>query len=121
MIAERSKGGTFSDVRNQNDLTKAFSQCLGGLLTVVVQDLNLTLTQVDDESKIKNVSAGNYPTTSNTNNDSVTISFGEVYNNEVRMVMVDLLLPKVDSKRSPDVLHVTYTYRWVSVQKFTPI
>ncbi|GMN53581.1 hypothetical protein TIFTF001_022699 [Ficus carica] len=110
VIAERSKGGTFSDVRNQNDLTKAFSQCLGGLLTVVVQDLNLTLTQVDDESKIKNVSAGNYPTISNTNNDSVTISFGELYNNEVRMVMVDLLLPKVDSKRSPDFLHVTYTY-----------
>ncbi|GMN19309.1 hypothetical protein TIFTF001_045165 [Ficus carica] len=107
-IAEKSKGGTFSDVRDHNNLSKAFSQCLGGLLTVVVKDLNLTIAQVDEESKIKNVSAGNYPKTEN--DSSVTISFGELYNNEVLVVMVYLLLPKVESERNSDVLQVTYTY-----------
>ncbi|KAL7248032.1 hypothetical protein ACSBR2_002850 [Camellia fascicularis] len=38
-ITNNSVGGTFSDVRNQDNLSIAFSQCLAGLLTVVVQDL----------------------------------------------------------------------------------
>ena len=113
-ISEKSKGGTFSDVRNLNDLGKAFSQCLGGLLTVIVQDLNLTLTQVNKESKIdiNNVTAGNYQKTEK--DGSVNISFGELYNSEVRMVLVNLLLLKADCEKSPDVLHVNYSYRWVA-------
>ena len=79
---------------------------------MVVQDLNLTIKQVDDESKIEEVFAGNYPQTRN-NDGSITISFGELYNREVRKVMVDLLLPAVESRKSPDVLEVSYTYRWV--------
>ncbi|KAL5578685.1 hypothetical protein UlMin_011127 [Ulmus minor] len=38
-IANYSAGGTFSFVNDLNKLTEAFSQCLAGLLTVVVQDL----------------------------------------------------------------------------------
>ena len=76
---------------------------------MVVKDLDLTITQFDQESKIENVSAGNYPKTEKDHN--VTISFGELYNSEVRMVMVYLLLPKVDRKKSPDVLQVSYKYR----------
>ena len=110
-IANKSKGGTFAEVKDHKNLTKAFSQCLGGLLTVVVKDLDLTITQFDQESKIENVSAGNYPKTEKDHN--VTISFGELYNSEVRMVMVYLLLPKVDRKKSRDVLQVSYKYRWV--------
>ncbi|GMN45922.1 hypothetical protein TIFTF001_015098 [Ficus carica] len=109
-IATNSKGGTFSDVQNQDNLSIAFSQCLGGLLTVVVQDLNLTIKQFDGESKIEKVFAGNYPQTRN-NDGSITISFGELYNREVRKVMVDLLLPAVESEKNPDVLVVSYTYR----------
>ena len=110
-IANKSKGGTFSVVGEPNDLSKAFAQCLGGLLTVLVQDLNLTITQVDNQSKINKVSAGNYPKTET--DRSVTILFGELYNNEVRRVLVDLLLPKVDSRKRQQVLQVQYTYRWV--------
>ncbi|GMN52504.1 hypothetical protein TIFTF001_021657 [Ficus carica] len=107
-IANKSKGGTFSVVGESNDLSKAFAQCLGGLLTVLVQDLNLTITQVDNQSKINNVSAGKYPKTET--NRSVTILFGELYNNEVRRVLVDLRLPKVGRRKSKQVLQVTYTY-----------
>ena len=116
-IANKSKGGTFSEVRDHKNLTKAFSQCLGGLLSVVVKDLNLTITQFNQESKIKKVFAGNYPKTEE--DPSVTISFGELYNSEVRMVMVYVLLPKVDTEKSPDVLKVAYKYRWV-IQNFNP-
>lgn len=107
-IAEKSNGGTFSNVPNVDDLTKAFSQCLGGLLTVVVKDLNLTVTQFKDESTIKDVSAGNYPKTAN--DTSVTVSFGELYNSEVRLVMAYVSLPKVDEEKNPDVLEVAYKF-----------
>ncbi|KAJ6806803.1 uncharacterized protein M6B38_105660 [Iris pallida] len=43
-VAQNSKGGTFSIAQNIDNLSLVFSQCLAGLLTVVVQDLKLTVT-----------------------------------------------------------------------------
>ncbi|KAL7248033.1 hypothetical protein ACSBR2_002851 [Camellia fascicularis] len=107
-IANHSMGGTFSHVRNQDNLTIAFSQCLAGLLTVVVQDLKLTVTKV--ESTIVKVSAGNYPQSKDNAAGSVTVSFGDLYNKEVRKVIVDLLLPAASSPAASNVLNNTYTY-----------
>ncbi|XP_028111069.1 E3 ubiquitin-protein ligase WAV3-like [Camellia sinensis] len=107
-IANNSMGGTFSDVRNQDNLSIAFCQCLAGLLPVVVQDLKLTVTQV--ESTIVKVSAGNYPQSKEDAAGSVTVSFGDLYNKEVRKVIVDLLLPAASSPALSDVLNITYTY-----------
>ncbi|KAL7248030.1 hypothetical protein ACSBR2_002848 [Camellia fascicularis] len=105
-IANNSVGGTFADVRNQDNLSIAFSQCLAGLLTVVVQDLKLTVTRV--ESTIVKVSAGNYPQSKD--DAAVTVSFGDLYIKEVRKVIVDLLLPAASSPAGSDVLEITYTY-----------
>ncbi|KAL7265161.1 hypothetical protein ACSBR1_003008 [Camellia fascicularis] len=107
-IVNNSMGGMFSDVRNQDNLSIAFSQCLAGLLTVVVQDLKLTVTRV--ESIIVKVSAGNYPQSKDDAAGSVTVSFGDLYIKEVRKVIVDLLLPAASSPAGSDVLEVTYTY-----------
>ncbi|GMN28417.1 hypothetical protein TIFTF001_002038 [Ficus carica] len=93
-IAKNSMGGTFSNVQNQDNLRIAFSQCLAGLLTVVVQDLKLTVTQIKSTS-IEKVSSGNYPQSRDVVGGSVTVSFGDRYNKKVRKVMVDLLLPAV--------------------------
>ncbi|XP_028065162.1 E3 ubiquitin-protein ligase WAV3-like [Camellia sinensis] len=107
-IANHSMGGTFSHVSNQNNLGIAFSQCLAGLLTVVVQDLKLTVTKV--ESTIVKVSAGNYPQSKDDAAGSVTVSFGDLYNKEVRKVIVDLLLPAASKPASSNILNITYTY-----------
>ncbi|KAI8016446.1 E3 ubiquitin-protein ligase WAV3 [Camellia lanceoleosa] len=107
-IANHSMGGTFSDVRNQNNLSIAFSQCLAGLLTVVVRDLKLTVTKA--QSTILKVSTGNYPLSYDDAAGSVTISFGDLYNKEVRKVIVDLLLPPASSPAGSNVLNITYTY-----------
>lgn len=109
-IADNSMGGTFSDVQNQDNLSIAFSQCLAGLLTVVVQDLKLTVTPVEGESTIEKAFAGNYPQSKDDADGSVTISFGDLYNKELRKVIVDLLLPAVDSRQGSDVLQISYTY-----------
>ncbi|KAI8017912.1 E3 ubiquitin-protein ligase WAV3 [Camellia lanceoleosa] len=108
-IADNSMGGTFSDVQNQDNLSIAFSQCLAGLLTVVVQDLKLTVRKGD--STIVKVSAGNYAQSKDVADGSVTVSFGDLYIKEVRKVIVDLLLDVADSPVDGDALKFTYTYR----------
>ncbi|GAB2302281.1 hypothetical protein Dimus_036296 [Dionaea muscipula] len=109
-IADNSMGGTFSDVYNQNNLSIAFSQCLAGLLTVVVQDLKLTVTALE-ESTIKEVSAGNYPQSTDDDAGSVTVSFGDLYDKELRKVIVNLLLPAVGSRMpGAEVLQITFSY-----------
>ncbi|KAL5564514.1 hypothetical protein UlMin_027678 [Ulmus minor] len=107
-IADKSMGGTFSDVQNQDNLSIAFSQCLAGLLTVAVQDLKVTFTKVN--STIENVSAGNYPQSRDNSDDSVTVLFGDLYEQELRKVIVELLLPAVSRRKGTDVLRITYTY-----------
>ena len=113
-IAGNSKGGTFTDVRNEENLSIALSQCLAGLLTVVVHDLKLTVTQA--ESTIENISSGNFPQARD--GSSVTVSFGDLCNKEVRKVVVDLLLPAVSNRASVDVLDINYTYRRYQIPTF---
>ncbi|KAG0549481.1 hypothetical protein BDA96_01G259800 [Sorghum bicolor] len=96
-VARNNVGGTFSVV---ND-------CLAGLLTVLVQDLTVTVTPVEDEST---VATGNYPQTQDAG--SVTVTFGDLYSKEVRKLIVDLL-PAIDTERGADILEVTYTYKTV--------
>ncbi|EXB93788.1 hypothetical protein L484_010930 [Morus notabilis] len=85
--------------------------CLAGLLTVAVQDLELTLKQgKDQESKIETVSAGNYEQSKGA--DFVTISFGDLYNKEVRKIIVDLLLPAVKEEQTGvEIIKITHKYR----------
>lgn len=111
-IAKNSDGGTFSDVQNTTDLSVAFANCLGGLLTVAVQDLRLTISPVG-KSIIEKVSAGDYPQSRDKGNavDSpITVRFGNLYDKETRRVIVDLVLPEVTSEISARVLRVGYMY-----------
>lgn len=112
-VAAKSMGGTFSHVVEQDSgaLTMAFSQCLAGLLTVAVQDLELMVAAVGGESKIVTVTAGSYPQEQRKDDDdSVTVRFGNLYCTEVRKVIVELLLPKIQSERSAKILDVTYSH-----------
>ena len=109
-IADKNRKGTFSDVQDENNLNIAFSQCLGGLLTTVVQDLELTLKPLSN-SKFKEVLAGTYKKSNNADG-TVTVSFHNLYSNELRSVIVDLLLPEVKRKTRSSILEFKYSYRW---------
>lgn len=109
-VANKSMGGTFNEVNDIDGLSMAFSQSLAGLLTVVVQDLELTVARVEDESMIQKVTAGSYRKTEDADAGSVTISFGYLYSKEVRKVIVDLLLPAIESERGAEILVITYSY-----------
>lgn len=61
-IAGKSNGGTFYDVKDGENLSVHFSALLAGLLSVVVQDLELTVCDQPGHSKIEPgaVDAGSY-------------------------------------------------------------
>jgi hypothetical protein len=114
-VAANSMGGTFSHVQNIDGggLTMAFSQCLAGLHTVSVQDLELTVAAVGNESTILKVTSGSYLQEQDSSGPagSVTVSFGNLYSTEVRKVIVDLLLPAHQSEHSAEILKVTCSYK----------
>ncbi|XP_074290836.1 E3 ubiquitin-protein ligase WAVH1-like [Silene latifolia] len=111
-IAKNSISGTFSyaEVNDSetSNLSTVFSQCLAGLLSIVVQDLTVTIQPEDDtvlgvltKSVIQKIFAGDYKKTTNADG-SVTIIFGDLYQQEVRKIVVEFLLPAVVVKTSAD-------------------
>ncbi|KAK1613722.1 hypothetical protein QYE76_019239 [Lolium multiflorum] len=108
MVAKNSRGGTYNYVKDGVALSGPFSQILGGLLSVVVRDLKLTVWP--DDSKIEKVDPGSYPQTQDAAAGSVTVSFGDLYSREVRKVMVDLLLPAVEREYVATVIIAQCSY-----------
>ncbi|CAN6363010.1 unnamed protein product [Urochloa humidicola] len=125
-IAKKSLGGVYNFVDDDNKpniLSETFSQILAGLVTIVVQDLELTVTPFMDEATIRKVDAGSYPTTTSTATDgssSVTIQFGTLYSAEERKVIVQLALRDHTSFRpyNADVAKVLYRFSFEG-QQFT--
>jgi hypothetical protein len=108
-VARKSLGGTFNTVNDIDGLSMAFSQCLAGLLTTVAEDLTLKLETVGNGSIIQKATAGSYR--QDPDAGSITIFFGNLYNKEVRQVIVDLLLPAVDKVQGTRILRVSYSYK----------
>ncbi|KAL5722278.1 hypothetical protein ACHQM5_005816 [Ranunculus cassubicifolius] len=104
----KASGGVFSPV-GVDDLNSAFAQCLAGLLTVALEDLKLIVTRNEDNSTIKKVNEGDYEK-DNDGPISQTISFGNLYDKEVRRILVELHLN--DDTGSPiEILETYYTYK----------
>ncbi|TVU25373.1 hypothetical protein EJB05_27867, partial [Eragrostis curvula] len=95
-IASKSLGGVYNFVPDSDDpakLAKAFSRILAGLVTIVAQDLELTVTPVQGEATIKKVDAGTYPADPVGDGSSpVTVRFGTLSGEEARSVVVELAL-----------------------------
>ncbi|KAG8077350.1 hypothetical protein GUJ93_ZPchr0007g5465 [Zizania palustris] len=111
-IARNSLGGTFNYVANNVNLTKPFSQLLGGLLTIIAQDLELTVTRIEGEATIKTVEAGTYPQTTTSDRGSVTVRFGTLYSAEVRRIIVYLALDEKTASPPYDANVVMIRYRF---------
>ncbi|RLM99832.1 uncharacterized protein C2845_PM06G11250 [Panicum miliaceum] len=99
-IAKRSPGGTFSSVPDGSKVSIPFSQLLGGLLTVVAQDVELTLTPKKDEGDVDTIVVApgtDYKTTTDAATGVVTITFGTLFAGEGRRVVITLTLKDVSA------------------------
>nr|CAB3490556.1 unnamed protein product [Digitaria exilis] len=101
-IAMKSIGGTYSSVPDGTNLSMPFAQLLGGLLTVVAQDVRLTLTPKTadgDLDKMVVVPGTDYTQTTDASG-TITIKFGTLFSGETRKVAVNFTL-KASSDTRP--------------------
>lgn len=93
-------GGTFSFIQAESLVQDAFAQCIGGLLSVVVQDVRVTVSACTG-TKLKSFHAGSYETCVTEDGSHGTVNLGDLYAEEERDILVELKLPAVKSASNP--------------------
>lgn len=91
-IAEDS-GGTFSFIEAENVIQDAFAQCIGGLLSVVVQELKVEIECIDPKLKLASIKSGSYKTALASDKRKGSIEVGDMYAEEERDFLVTTNIP----------------------------
>lgn len=86
-------GGTFSFIQAEEVVQDAFAQCIGGLLSVVAQDVELSICCSSPGVNINVIHAGSYHSTVLDEGRHGSVKLGDLYAEEERDVLVDLKLP----------------------------
>ncbi|KAL5709950.1 hypothetical protein ACHQM5_020571 [Ranunculus cassubicifolius] len=91
-IAEAS-GGTFSFIEAEGVMQDAFAQCIGGILSVVVQDLRVGINCVHPDIRLGPLKTGSYATEVLDDARSAFIHVGDLYADEARDFLVSVNVP----------------------------
>ncbi|XP_026447735.1 E3 ubiquitin-protein ligase WAV3-like [Papaver somniferum] len=100
-IAEGSKG-TFSFIEAEGLIQDAFAQCIGGLLSVVVQDLQVHVHSLDPCVCLSQLKAGSYSAYLTGDNQTGSVDIGDMYADEERDFLVLVNIPVVTNGNSND-------------------
>ncbi|KAL2938395.1 E3 ubiquitin-protein ligase WAV3 [Bienertia sinuspersici] len=111
-ISEGS-GGTFSFIEAEGVIQDAFAQCMGGLLSVVVQELKLELHCVYRTLQFSSIKAGSYHARLMDDAKTGHINVGDLYAEEERDFLVTMNIPQVSSVFVSEMplLKVSCTYK----------
>ncbi|XP_015952427.1 E3 ubiquitin-protein ligase WAV3 [Arachis duranensis] len=104
-------GGTFSFIEAEDVIQDAFAQCIGGLLSVVVQELQVEVACIHPSLQLNSVKAGSYQTTLSGNARMASISVGDLYADEERDFLVTVNVPADMSSHEMSLLLVKGLYR----------
>ncbi|KAJ7981017.1 Zinc finger C3HC4-type RING finger family protein [Quillaja saponaria] len=109
-ISEMS-GGTFSFIEAEGVIQDAFAQCIGGLLSVVVQEVQVKVECVHPSLQIGSIKAGSYQTSMRANARMASIHVGDLYAEEERDFLVNVNIPVDCSSDEMSLLKVRCVYR----------
>ncbi|GMG99412.1 hypothetical protein Nepgr_001252 [Nepenthes gracilis] len=108
-ISEAS-GGTFSFIETEAAIQDAFAQCIGGLLSVVVQELQVGIECAHPTTRLGEVKAGSYPTCVMASGRAGYIRVGDLYADEERDFLISVNVP-ADSCNETSLLKVRCVFR----------
>ncbi|KAG6536231.1 E3 ubiquitin-protein ligase WAV3-like [Zingiber officinale] len=91
-ISETS-GGTFSFIEAEGAIQDAFAQCIGGLLSVVVQEMHVQLECLHHDVQLQCIKSGRYASWIRDARRSGTIDAGDLYADEERDYLVSVNVP----------------------------
>ena len=109
-ISETS-GGTFSFIEAEGVIQDAFAQCIGGLLSVVVQELRIGVECVHPILQLSSIKAGSYHTTVTPDARTGYIDVGDLYAEEERDFLVNIDIPNNESGNEMSLFKVRCVYR----------
>lgn len=103
-------GGTFSFIETEAVIQDAFAQCIGGLLSVVVQELQVAIECVHPNIHLGSLKAGSYPSRLMVGGRTGFIDVGDLYADEERDFLVSVNVPVEPSSNSTRLLKVKCFY-----------
>uniref|UniRef100_A0A0E0LQT9 VWFA domain-containing protein n=1 Tax=Oryza punctata TaxID=4537 RepID=A0A0E0LQT9_ORYPU len=110
-IAEET-GGTFSFIENQAVVQDAFAQCIGGLLSVTVQEARIAITCSHPGVRIRSVKSGRYESLLHADGRAASVDVGELYADEERRFLVFVDVPAAGAGEDvTELIKVSCTYR----------
>ncbi|XP_034571772.1 E3 ubiquitin-protein ligase WAV3 isoform X1 [Setaria viridis] len=111
VIAEAT-GGTFSYIENEEAIQDAFAQCIGGLLTVVVQEARIAIASGHPGVRISSVKSGRYESCVDDDGRSASVAVGELYADEERRFLLFLSVPTAEATDGETpLINVRCSYR----------
>ncbi|KAE8669201.1 chaperonin HSP60 [Hibiscus syriacus] len=104
-------GGTFSFIETETMIQDAFAQCIGGLLSVVVQELQAFVECMNSSICLGLLKAGSYPSNLSADGKTGFIDVGDLYADEERDFLVSVKVPAESSACETSLLKVKCVYR----------
>ncbi|CAI9773944.1 unnamed protein product [Fraxinus pennsylvanica] len=105
-----SSGGTFSFIETDGVIQDAFAQCIGGLLNVVVKNLQVSIECVHPGVHICSLKAGSYPNRVMSDHRTGSVAVGDLYADEERNFLVSVSVPDELSSNETSLLKVRCIY-----------
>ncbi|KAI5014340.1 hypothetical protein ZWY2020_055730 [Hordeum vulgare] len=89
-------GGTFSFIENEAVIQDAFAQCVGGLLSVVVQEARIAVQCLHPGVRVGSVKSGLYESLVDDDGRAASIVVGELYADEERRFLLFIVVPRAE-------------------------
>ncbi|XP_022777250.1 uncharacterized protein LOC111318644 [Durio zibethinus] len=86
-------GGTYSFIESIDILQDAFARCIGGLLSVVAQDVQLTIQSISPGVQIGSIHSGRYKSEIFYQEQKAVIDVGSLYADEKKEFLVYVAIP----------------------------
>lgn len=111
-----SSGGTFSFIEAEKDVQDAFAMCIGGLLSVAAQKVELMVSSVGGVC-ISSVSSGSYSSRVLNHGLAAVVEFGDLYADEEKDILINVAVPAVGAQLAMQLLTVNCSYLEPLTQK----
>ncbi|CAN6299398.1 unnamed protein product [Urochloa humidicola] len=111
-VVAAATGGTFSFLKDEAAVQDAFARCVGGLLSVAVQEARIAVSCLHRGVRVQEVRSGAYASTVATDACSASIDAGELYDGERRRFLVLVYVPRARATEEVTrLVKVTCAYR----------
>ncbi|VVB05695.1 unnamed protein product [Arabis nemorensis] len=93
--------GTFSFIESESVIQDALAQCIGGLLSVAVQELRVDIEGVCPNVRLGSIKAGSYSSLVTGDGHSGFVDLGDLYADEERDFLVSINIPVEEDGHTP--------------------